>query len=638
VLALLLLLAGCGTPKPGRVMVLGLDGMDPQAVDLLMSEGKLPSFARLRQQGAYAPLQSAEPMLSPILWTTIATGKTPDLHRIGHFVAVNEAGEQLPVTSRMRKVKALWNILSEKQRRVAVVGWWATWPAEDVNGAMVSDHFAYHFLFGQGMHGDDETEGKTWPPGLVDRLAPLVKRPQDLTLAEVAPFVSVGQQEFDRPFDLDDDLSGFKWALSAAITYRNVGLDLWKKDRPDTLLAYFEATDSTAHLFGHLFRASGLSGELLDQQKRYGNAVEAMYVHADRIVGEFMAAMDGNTTLVVLSDHGFELGVLPDDPSKLRSMRRVSERFHRPRGILYLYGAHVRARTRLDNPSILDVAPTVLALNGLAPARDMAGRVLGEALDTTPPPRVASYEAAGSQAADASAPGGDTRVDPVILERLKSLGYIQTSSPKGDRNLAAILFEQGKYAEAVAAYEKLVKAEPRDGGLRTSLAGALGAMGRYDLARAELDAAIRLEPLNPEAYHNRAVIHERQGDRAAAIADYRTAVRYRPDYLPSQQALLRLGAGPTPGGPATAEERRALDMAEEASRLARRGDYAGAMRLLDEASRLAPRLALVHQYRSNVAYLKGDTAGAIDALQKGLAIEPDNLLFRENLRNLQRPK
>jgi len=88
-------------------MVPGLDGMDPQTVDLLMSEGKLPNFAKLRQQGAYAPLQSAEPMLSPTLWTTIATGKTPDLHRIRHFVAVNEAGEQLPVTSRMRKVKAL---------------------------------------------------------------------------------------------------------------------------------------------------------------------------------------------------------------------------------------------------------------------------------------------------------------------------------------------------------------------------------------------------------------------------------------------------------------------------------------------------------------------------------------------------
>src|SRR6266540_6676589 len=116
---------GCSRSKPSRVMVVGLDGMDPRTVDLLMSEGKLPNFARLRQHGAYAPLVSAEPLLSPVVWTTIATGKGPDQHRIGHFVAVNEKGDQLPVTSRMRKVKALWNILSDSgppRRGRGVVG------------------------------------------------------------------------------------------------------------------------------------------------------------------------------------------------------------------------------------------------------------------------------------------------------------------------------------------------------------------------------------------------------------------------------------------------------------------------------------------------------------------------------------
>ena len=424
------------------------------------------------------------------------------------------------------------------------------------------------------------------------------------------------------------------------ITYRNVGLDLWKKERPDNLFMYFEATDSTAHLFGHLFRASALSGELAEQQKRYGHAVEAMYAYADRIVGDFLEAMDDDTTLIVLSDHGFELGALPDDPSKLRNMRRVSEKFHRIQGILYLWGRHVKARTRLDNPSILDIAPTVLALNGVAPAQDMPGRVLSEGLDITPKPRIASYEPAGGQmASGGAAPTGDSRVDPEILKRLQSLGYLQTRSPSGDRNIAAVLFEQGKYAEAAEAYAKLVKAEPGDGSLRTSLAGALGALGRYDQALEEIDAAIRMQPLNPEAYHNRAVIHERQGNVAAAIADYRTAVRYRPDYMPSQQALARLGAAPAAQQWArTPQETRAAELADEASRLARRGDYAGAMRLLDEASRLAPRLALVYQYRANVAYLKGDKPAAVAALKRGLEIEPDNVLFRENLKNLQHPK
>ena len=69
-----------------------------------------------------------------------------------------------------------------------------------------------------------------------------------------------------------------------------------------------------------------------------------MYLYADRILGDFMAAMDRDTTLVVLSDHGFELGAPQDDPSKTRDMRRVSERFHRLEGILYLYGNRVQPR------------------------------------------------------------------------------------------------------------------------------------------------------------------------------------------------------------------------------------------------------------------------------------------------------
>jgi len=358
-----------------------------------------------------------------------------------------------------------------------------------------------------------------------------------------------------------------------------------------------------------------------------------MYRYADRLVGEYMDAMDAATTLVVLSDHGFELGVLPDDPSKTRDMRRVSERYHRLEGILYLYGNRVRPHTRLDQPRILDVAPTILALAGLARAADMPGRVLQEGLALGPePPVVASYET-GERVA--SAPASDAAVDPAILAHLRSLGYVGAESPKGARNLAAIQFEAGRYEEAARAYTALVRENPNDGALRASLAGALGALGRYDEALEQLGAAIKLEPLNAEAYHNRAAIYERQGKREAAIAEYRTALRYQPQYEPSQQALERLGAASSATGPRTDAEKLAVAMAEHASQSARRGDYAEAMKQLDEAARIAPRSALVQQYRSNVAYLMGDRAGAIAALKKALELEPDNALFGENLKRLE---
>lgn len=629
-----LALAACrpGAP-PGRVIVLGIDGLDPDAIDLLIAEGRLPHFAALRRDGAHGRLRSSKPLLSPILWTTIATGRTPDAHRIGHFVAVDRStGDALPVTSRMRKVKALWNIASDLGRRVAVVGWWATWPAEAVGGAVVSDHTCYHFLFEEGRQGAAGAAGNVHPPELAPRVAALVRRPEDLTPAELAPYVTVDAAAWQRPFDFDDPLGHFRWALASAESYRAIAVDLWRRDRPDLLLAYIEGTDSTSHLFGHLFRAGELAGELAEQQRQFGHTVEAMYEWADRLVGEMVGLLDERTTLVVLSDHGFALGALPDDPSVTRDMRRVSERFHREDGILYFYGRAVRPGAAVRGAGLLDVAPSVLALMGIAPPRDMPGRVLTDGLAIDDPPRhVATYEGA---VAESVPPVADVAVDPAILERLRALGYLEAASPQSDRNLAAALFQEGRYAEAERAFAALVQERPGDGALRASWAGALGALGRYDEAQREIERAIAAAPLEPEGFHNRAVIRERRGQRDAAVADYRTALRYNPRYAPSRQALQRLGvalAAPTPTDPAL---QRADALAGEAADLARRGDYDGAMRRLDEAELAAPNHAVVHHYRANVAFLRGDRTAAIAALERALAIEPDNALFRENLERL----
>lgn len=638
-------LLGCGGEAPrGKVLVLALDGLDPRAVDLLMSEDKMPNFARLRRDGAYGPLTSQMPLLSPIIWTTIATGKGPEAHGIGHFVAVNpETGAQLPVTSRMRRVKALWNIVSEAERQVAVVGWWATWPPEAVNGVMISDHIAYHFLFEEGTTGGEATEAKTHPPELLAEIEPLLRRPTDLRYEELAPYVQVSREDFAAPFNIEDELAHFKWALVTAESYRDIGLSLWRQRQPDLAMVYVEGTDSTSHLFGHLFRASGLAGELAAQQAQYGGAVEAIYGLADRIVGDYLEAMDDDTTLVVLSDHGFDLGTLHEDPSMTRDMRRVSERFHNIEGILYLYGRGVARGARLDRPQILDVAPTVLSLLGVPPAEDMPGRVLDEGLSRIAvPARIATYEtgtAPPTGLADDLAET-DEAVDEARLAHLRSLGYLgggaeAESSPEGDRNLAAIHFEAGRYREAAKMYQQLVEAAPDDASLRTSLAGCLGALGRYEAAREELEKAIELDPLNVEAYHNLAVVHERRGDRDQAVEDYRRALRYNPRYEPSRQALRRLVGSAEIWAPRDEAEARAARLAEEASLAARQGRYSEALALLDQAAAAAPRYALVYQYRANVAYLMGDREKAIAALEKGLALEPDNALFQENIKRLE---
>jgi tetratricopeptide (TPR) repeat protein len=653
--ALLALLSfACGAKSP-RVLLLGFDGLDPEAVDLLLSEGKLPNFARMRREGAYGRLKSFEPMLSPILWTTIATGRTPDAHGIGHFTALDPAtGESLPVTSDLRKVRALWEILSEREKTTAVVGWWATWPPEPIRGFMVSDHLAYHFLFADGLENRDPTV-KTSPPELERRLEPLVVRPVAIGRAELAPFADltgVSDEELARPLDVADDLAHLRWVVATAETYRRIGLELWRKERPDVALVYFEGTDSTAHLFGHLFRGSGLSGEIAAQQARYGRAVEAMYERADAILGEFLAAADAGTTVIALSDHGFRLGELPDDPSRLRDMaRRVSERFHRDEGVLYAWGRGVKAGARFDGATLLDVAPTVLALQGVAASREMPGRALVEGfVRLAEPERIATFESSPRNRAGAPR---DAAADKALLEHLSSLGYLggrpgespaanaatasAISSPQAERNLAAIAFQSGRYEEAERRYRALVAADASDAGLLSSLAGVLGALGRYEEAMEVLDRSLVVDPINPEGYHNKGALLERLGRPGEAVEQYRTAVRYRPDFEPSRQALVRLTGSAESRAAADPDEARAIALCEAAAAAAKRGDYAGAFAKIEEAKRLAPRAVVVHQYESNVAYLAGDRARAIAALERALEIEPGNALFRHNLEQLKRP-
>ena len=91
-----------------KVALIGLDGADWELIDPLIARGRLPHLARLKAGGAWGPLRSMDPMLSPLLWTTVATGKPPEQHGIIDFLVRDPAtGKPVPVSSRARRVKAI---------------------------------------------------------------------------------------------------------------------------------------------------------------------------------------------------------------------------------------------------------------------------------------------------------------------------------------------------------------------------------------------------------------------------------------------------------------------------------------------------------------------------------------------------
>lgn len=625
-------------PSPRRVIVLGIDGLDPDVTRDLIAEGKLPHLKRLIDDGASGIMESPPPLLSPVIWTTLATGRRPSEHGIGHFTTLDPVtGEELPVTSTLRRTHALWTIVSDAGRRVAVVGWWATWPTEEVKGVIVSDRAGYHFLMGDRLTDAGAEDGVVWPAGRQSELLAKMRRPETLGAQEIAPFATVSPEELERPFSFEDDLGQLRWALATATSYRDLGLELWRRDRPDLLMVYIEAVDSLSHLFGHLYRQEGLAGELAEQQRRFGGAVEAVYELADETIGKYLAEMDQQTTLVVVSDHGFQLGELLEDPTKSRDLRRVSEEYHRTAASLFFYGSGVRPGTTWERATTLDLTPTLLALAGLPAANDMPGRVLDEVLDLQVPERRESYENPDATTAIADRANG-SEVDAAVIERLRSLGYLgdeREPPTKNQRNLASLMLREGKYRDAALAFKSLIDSDPDDAALHTGLATALAQLGRHRQALNEYDRAVELDPLFIPARFNRGLLYERLGDHDAAITDYRTALRYDADHAPSRRALIRLGVAPNDRTATSDAEIRAQGLLREARDLAQRGDYEAADERLKEAQALVPDAAVVYQYRANIAYLTGDTGAAIEYLRRAVELEPNNSLLQQNLHRLE---
>ena len=146
-----------------KCVVLGLDGMDYALTDKLLSEGKLPNFARLRDQGHFGPLSSTTPPISPVAWSSFQTGSNPGKHNIFDFLAydrrnyrpqlssvdIRETGRkirlgkfQLPLgggsVRLMRKGKPFWVTLGEYGIFSSVLRVPITFPAEKFYGVQLS--------------------------------------------------------------------------------------------------------------------------------------------------------------------------------------------------------------------------------------------------------------------------------------------------------------------------------------------------------------------------------------------------------------------------------------------------------------------------------------------------------------------
>jgi len=87
-----------GRSKVKKLVILGLDGMDPTLTEKFMSEGKLPNFSRIKEEGDYANLRTTTPSISPVAWSSFMTGTSPAKHNIFDFLS-RDPRSHLPTLS-----------------------------------------------------------------------------------------------------------------------------------------------------------------------------------------------------------------------------------------------------------------------------------------------------------------------------------------------------------------------------------------------------------------------------------------------------------------------------------------------------------------------------------------------------------
>ncbi len=429
-LVALFILPGKNPVNP--VVLIGLDGADWNIIHPLFERGKLPNLARFVQEGSWGVLQTARPTKSPVIWTSIATGKSMIKHGILDYQFVTDNNITIPYSAGERMAKTFWNILSEEGFTVGVINWFVTFPAEAVNGFLVSDRFRI------GVYKYLPEDGITYPNELKDKIFPQVvmfehKKFKKILLDEgMYDYWEDSQaKQMPIPPGRERQIKNFRIYTLQDKSIENTTLFLLENIPVDLFATYFRLIDTTSH-FTSIFVDEELRNVWIKENEEMGaptpetekklyqnmaSIVEPVYSYLDRVVGRIISKSPENATFVIVSDHGFNFsskGYTHYDTPSI------------PHGVFAIKGPGIKPGNKLDQVSIYDVTPTLLYIFDLPSGEDMDGRVIIDAFQDdfkrTRKIRLIPSYGAPSKPGETKKP---RELDKEVLEDLRSLGYIK---------------------------------------------------------------------------------------------------------------------------------------------------------------------------------------------------------------------
>jgi predicted AlkP superfamily phosphohydrolase/phosphomutase len=253
-----------------RVVVIGWDGATFDVAKPLMAQGRMPHLAALLARGVHGPLCSTVPPVTPVAWTSFATGASPGRHGVCDALTLDPKTHEVRfVSAAQRRLPPIWRILSDRGRPAGAVNVPVTWPPDPVDGFVIP-----------GMFTPSHVEEFTFPP-------------------EIRPEVEAKFGTCRESPMLDPDPAKYLANLLAGVDAR-CELTLWLMARKplDYFCSVFMESDRVQHFFwGYRDPAHPRHAEL-------GQAIEQVYERLDAALGRIVAAAGPDAAVGIVSDHG----------------------------------------------------------------------------------------------------------------------------------------------------------------------------------------------------------------------------------------------------------------------------------------------------------------------------------------------
>jgi len=447
-------------------------------VHALADAGALPNLHRLLEGGASGALAGFAPSQREMLWTSIATGCRPSRHGISTSVEVRpDTGGVQPIGHRSWRAPAFWDILARAGIRSAAIGWPATRRGAEWLAAVIDDSFA--------LPGGRDFE--SWPlppdcapPALRSALRELRIHPADIAAPDVAAFVpdlAAVDQAADRR------LVQIAHMLAEAATVQAAAMQLASDESWQMLAVHYRLLDHAQRGFQRFKAGTGADA------RRYGGVVDAAYRFQDMLIGGLLDACGGDTDVMIVSAG--------------------------PRGALIAHGPSFARDGIVHDATVLDIAPTILALFGLESVAD--GRVVNDMLAAPvarlrPAPRIELSESPND---------GD------LVASLEALGYRDTLSPAQRQtireaelasllNLAESEIAFGTWREAAGLLRRVLALSPGHETAPLLLARCLVLLDEWEACRPIAVALLARDPESLWGHLLQGAIFAVAGDAARA--------------------------------------------------------------------------------------------------------------------------